>query len=345
MPAWVDALQVRIYLLLMNRLYLDALSMRLRPLFAQGIESLNGRPAFSYVAGAVAVVLAVFAAVELPVLSLEQIVLSIIVALALPLFPFHGIYIAALTRSSGYLPLLLTVLLPAAGLYGLVNLRDLPIEILRAVNVLALVGALYGSIKALGQVRVPHLLAYSSLAFYSALWWHFAAAGRLVFPALVYVAAEALLTAGLLLAWQRLRRRYGNLTLDRMHGLARPMPRFASLFSLLVMAGVGLPPFALFFRPIEMLLQPSLTISSGLWIILLMWFLTSWYLFRMMQRLLFGQHRTDMRYEDLRSGEVIYFGAILLILAVLGTTPPALLKSGLMINGHRTAMEMMLWPR
>ena len=187
---------------------------------------------------------------------------------------------------------MLTVLLPAAGLYGLVNLsRDLPIEILRAVNILALVGALYGSLKALGQVRVPHLLAYASLAFYSALWWHFAAAGRLVFPALVYVAAVALLTAGLLLAWQRLRRRYGNLTLDRMHGLARPMPRFAAMFSLFVMAAVGLPPFALFFRPIEMLLQPSLTISSGLWIILLMWFLASWYLFRMMQRLLFGPHR------------------------------------------------------
>ena len=47
------------------------------------------------------------------------------------------------------------------------------------------------------------------------------------------------------------------------------MPRFAAVFSLLIMAGVGLPPFALFFCHIEMLLQPSLTISSGLWIILL----------------------------------------------------------------------------
>jgi len=346
MPGWVDALQVRIYLLLMNRLYHDALSMRLRPVFAHVIESLNVRPLFSYVAGAVAVVLAVFAAVELPDLSPAQVALTIVVALALPIFPFHGIYIAALTRFSGYMAVLLAVLLPAAGLYGLVHLSsDLPVEIFRVVNVFALVGALFGSLKALGQVRVPHLLAYASLAFYSALWWHFAAAGRLVLPALVYVAAVALLTAGLLLAWQRLRRRYGDLTLDRMHGLAQPMPRFTAVFSLLVMSAVGLPPFALFFGHIKMLLQPSMTISSGLWIILFMWFLASWYLFRMLQRLLFGPHRVDIRYEDLRSGEVIYFVAILVTLAVLGATPPALLESSLMSAGHRAAMEMMLWSK
>jgi NADH-quinone oxidoreductase subunit L len=346
MPAWVDALQLRIYLLLMNRLYLDAVSMKLRPLFARGIEFLNLKPAFPHFAGAVAVVLAAFAAGGVPDVSPAQIVLSTIVALALPLFPLHGIYIAALTRSPGYTPALLSVLLPAAGLYGFANLsRELPAEILRAVSVLALGSALYGSLKALGQVRVPELLAYASLAFYAALWWHFTAAGNLLFPAIVYAGAVALLTAGLLLAWLRLRRRYGNLTLDRMHGLARSMPRFAAVFSLFVMAAVGLPPFALFFGHIEMLLQRSLANAPGLLIILTMWFLASWYLFRMMQRLLFGPQRVDMRYEDLRSGEVVYFAAILVILAILGLTPPAMLESSLMINGHRTAMEMMLWKK
>jgi NADH-quinone oxidoreductase subunit M len=244
------------------------------------------------------------------------------------------------------MPALFSVLLPAAGLYGFANLsRELPAEMLRAVSVLALGSALYGSLKALGQVRVPELLAYASLAFYAALWWHFTAAGNLLFPAIVYAGAVALLTAGLLLAWLRLRRRYGNLTLDGMHGLARPMPRFAAVFSLFVMAAVGLPPFALFFGHIEMLLQRSFVNAPGLLIILTMWFLASWYLFRMMQRLLFGPQRVDMRYEDLRSGEVVYFAAILVILAILGLTPPAMLESSLMINGHRTAMEMMLWKK
>ena len=82
------------------------------------------------------------------------------------------------------------------------------------------------------------------------------------------------------------------------------MPRFATVFSLLVMAAVGLPPFGLFSAYVAMLLRASATISWGLMVILFTWFLASWYLFRMMQRLLFGPHRSDVRYKDLRTGEL-----------------------------------------
>ena len=105
------------------------------------------------------------------------------------------------------------------------------------------------------------------------------------------------------------------------------MPRFAALFSLLVMAAVGLPPFALFSAHMQMLLLPLGTISWGLAVILLTWFLASWYLFRMMQRLLFGRHRDDMHYTDLRAGEFTWFAILLVILAVLGATQPAWLRN------------------
>jgi NADH-quinone oxidoreductase subunit M len=221
----------------------------------------------------------------------------------------------------------------------------LPGEVLRATGVLALSGALYGSFKALAQVRMADLLAYASLAFYSALWWHFAVIGRMPLASLVYVAALALLTAGVLLAALRLRRRYGALTLERMHGLARPMPRFAAVFALLVMGFVGLPPFGLFSSHVEMLLQPALALSPSLAVIVLSWFLASWYLFRMMQRLLFGPHRSDLRYEDLRAHELGYFIAVLVILAVLGGAPFVVLESGLMLDVGRAHLEAMLWRR
>ena len=60
----------------------------------------------------------------------------------------------------------------------------------------ALVGALYGSVKALAQSRVRLLLAYGSFSLFSILWW-FVAASRTVTPqAAVFLSAVALVTSG-----------------------------------------------------------------------------------------------------------------------------------------------------
>ena len=321
MPEWVNTLRVRIYLLLMNRLYLDALVIRVVRLFRREIDRLNASRIFPYVAALIAMGSALAFGARLPALP-AQIGLFILVAILLPLFPLHGIYVAALSRRPGYQAIALAVLLPAAGLFGFAKLMpDLPAETLRAVGVLALFGALYGSLKALGQTRVPQLVAYSGVAFFSALWWSFGVTGSFSIQSIIYVAATILISAGLLLAWQSARERYGNLTLDDMHGLAGPMPRFATVLSLLVMAAVGLLPLGLFSAYLAMLLQASATVSWGLMVILFTWFLASWYLFRMMQRLLFGPHRSDIRYNDLHASEVAGFALLLLILIVLGAMP------------------------
>ena len=83
------------------------------------------------------------------------------------------------------------------------------------------------------------------------------------------------------------------------------MPRFATLFALLVMAATGLYPFGLLSSYLAMLTQPATAISWGLGVMTLSWFFVSWYLFRMMQRLLFGAHRGDIVYRDLRANEII----------------------------------------
>jgi NADH-quinone oxidoreductase subunit L len=343
-PEWVETLQVRFYLLLINRLYLDAVSARLRAVFTPVIERANRSPIFTYGAGLLAVTAALSAA-GAPRPALVQLSPSILLALALPLFPLHGIYIAALTRAPGYFSVVVALAMPAAGLCGLMYMpAEMPAGILRAVSALALIGALYGSIRALRQIEVPRLLAYASLAFYSIVWWTFGATGSFSPPIAVFVAAAALLTAALLLAWQRLRRRYGDFSLDRAHGLARPMPRFAVVLSLLIMAAVGLPPFGLFFGNVEMLLRASPAFSWSLTIIALTWFLASWYLFRMMQRLLFGPHRADLRYEDLRANEVVYFAVLIVLLLVLGAAPRNFSSEALM-SRQRIAMEMMPWRR
>lgn len=101
---------------------------------------------------------------------------------------------------------------------------------------------MYASIKAVVQKSVPHLIAYAGLAFYSILWWQIASVGSVTREAIVYAYSVVLVIGGILLAWDRLRVRYGNLPMNRIGGLARPMPKFGLCLALLVMAAVGLPP-------------------------------------------------------------------------------------------------------
>ncbi len=332
LPEWISGIQIRCYLFFMNRLYLDGLALRLDQGFRRVILRLDQSRLFLPVAALIALVPAVVPAVaRAGELSIEHIGLSCLFALMLPLFPLHGLYVAALTRLPAYASVLLAFLLPITGLYGLAGvLPDLPAALLTGVSVLALFGALYGSIKALAQVRAPRLVAYGGLAFYSMLWWHLAVAETATPHAIIFAAAAATVTAGLLFAWRALQMRYGDLALDRIGGLARPMPRFATLFALLVMAGVGLPPFGLFAGYLAMLLHPSLTVSMsrsvGLAIVLFAWFAASWYLFKLMQRVLFGPHRSDLPYEDLGPAEVAPLVIALVFLLALGIAPHGLVE-------------------
>jgi NADH-quinone oxidoreductase subunit M len=214
-----------------------------------------------------------------------------------------------------------------------------------ALKWLALFGALYGSLKAFAQVRVPELIAYAGLALFSVFWCAIAASPNLATVHFIYAGAVALLSAGLLLAWQFLRKRYGDLDLGRFHGLARPMPRFATLYSLLVMAAVGLPPYAIFSAQAKLLLQPTLAISWGFAVILVSWFLASWYLMRMMQHLLFGRNQIEIRYTDLRAGETAWLVLLIALLIGLGAMPTTWLETDFTTQIHRIAMEPLRWHR
>jgi len=352
MPEWVGELHVRLYIFCMNRLYMDALLLRFGRGFARAARWPERSRLFAPLLSLIALGLVLPAlgrAADLPSTTLALLVAS---ALMLPLFPLQGVYIAALTRLPGYGPMLVAFLLPAAGFYGLVHLLpDLPPELLEGVSLLALFGALYGSFRALMQDRPNRLTAYAGLVFYSVLWWHLAVARSATPQATAYAGSVALLTVGLFYALNRLEVRYGNLGVDleigRMGGLALPMPRFAAMLGFLVMAAAGLPPFGLFSGFIGILLNPPVArvigMPGALPVILLAWFAASWYLFRMMQRLLFGPHRSDILYEDLRPAEVVSFVIVLAVLIGLGLAPHGFFDASSFANGYRTAMQWSPW--
>ena len=268
-------------------------------------------------------------------------------AILLPFLPFHQGYVSALTRLPGSLPSFIVLLLPAIGLHSLVTvIPTVPDVAISTVTVLALASALYGSIKALAQSRVRLLLAYGSLSFFSILWWFIAVSRTITPQAVVFLAALALVTSGLLMSWQVVRTRYGDdVDPQAISGLVRKMPQFTVLFSLLALAGMGLPPFGVFTGFIGMLLTTALTSSIALLVMMVVWLAASWYILDMVQRLLFGRERSDLRYEDLRHSELASLLVVLLIVIALGIAPASLFGITQQPPNAGTVKESVSWNR
>jgi NADH-quinone oxidoreductase subunit M len=268
-------------------------------------------------------------------------------AVLLPLMPFHDGYLTALTRLPGSLSPFIVVLLPVLGLHGLATaMPTMPNEFVAVVSLLALVSALYGAIKALAQSRIRLLLGYGSVSFFSILWWFIAGIHTVTPRTAVLAGAVGLSTAGLLVAWQVIRTRYGDdVDPQSISGLAAAMPKYAVLFSLLGLAAMGIPPFGVFAGFMGLLLTSPPSSTIGLFIALTAWLAASWYIMQMVQQLLFGLRRPDLRYADLRHPEFASLLIVVLALLALGLAPTSLYSSDRLPNNTAAMEPSLAWTR
>ncbi len=244
-------------------------------------------------------------------------------AVLVPLLPFHSGYVTALTRLPGNLPSFAAVLLPSVGLHVMTSMiQTVPPTVAGLIGLFALAGAIYGAVKMLAQTRVRLMLAYSSLSFYSMLWW-FAAASRITTSrAAILVVSVGFAINGLLIAWQIIRTRYGDdIDPSSIGGLASSMPSYAVLLSLIALAAMGLPSFGVFAGFMGLLLHSPIPSLLGLLIMLSAWLAASWYIMSAVQQLLFGTWRSDLRYRDVVPSESAALLIIILVLTMLGLTP------------------------
>jgi NADH:ubiquinone oxidoreductase subunit 4 (subunit M) len=109
------------------------------------------------------------------------------------------------------------------------------------------------------------------------------------------------------------------------------------------MAFIGFPPFAVFSAFASILLHGAAANFAALIVLVICWFAAAWCLFRMMQRLLFGPHRSEIKYEDLRTGELAGFALLLLLLMLAGTIQPDWLEPQRLEKLQTIAMEMVPW--
>ena len=275
----------------------------------------------AYTLGALCLLLTLIAAP--PLASMAALLACTIL---LPVVPFHDGHLTALTRLPGNLPSFMVLLFPALGLHSLAPLAaTLPDSIVWVMSILALAGTAYGAIKALAQSRVRLLLAYSSLSFFSMLWWCVVTARSATPRAALFVGAVGLVMCGLLVAWQIIRTRYGDdVDPQAISGLASTMPQYAVLLSLVALAAMGLPPFGVFAGFMGLLLSSTVAFSAGIIVLVCAWLAASWYILDLVQRLLFGARRTDLRYADLLHTELVSLIIVILTLLALGMAPISL---------------------
>lgn len=265
-------------------------------------------------------------------------------ATLLPLLPLHGGFVAALTQLPGNLPAFAVVLLPMVGFHSLLRLLPtLTPTMLHTLAILALVGACYGSLRAWIQSRPLSRLAYAGLAFLCLLWWYIADTGTASVHTTVYLSAVVLSSSGLLLAWYAIRARYGDIDVRSLGGMAYPMPRFSTLLALLALAALGMPPFGVYTGLVGMLLSPEFAPSGPFLLIMVVWLMASWYFMELVQWLVFGRQRADLRYEDLHHAEFASLLIVLVLLLALGTAPSRLFQSSVTTPPASVAMKGGAW--
>ncbi|MBZ5523906.1 MAG: NADH-quinone oxidoreductase subunit M, partial [Acidobacteriia bacterium] len=181
--------------------------------------------------------------------ALQWLFLGFFVAFAVkvPLFPFHtwlpDAHVEAPTAGS----VLLAAVLLKMGTYGLLrfNVGLFP-EQARAnatwINVLAIIGIIYGALVALVQPNLKKLIAYSSVSHLG-----FVVLGIFTFTqagtdgAVYQMLNHGISTGALFMLAGMIYERKHTYELRRFGGLATPMPVYATFFLVAVLSSVGLP--------------------------------------------------------------------------------------------------------
>ena len=170
-------------------------------------------------------------------------------AVKVPLFPFHtwlpDAHVEAPTAGS----VLLAAVLLKMGTYGLLRFNATLFsaqahEHAKWINVLAMIGIVYGALVALVQPNMKKLVAYSSvshLGFCVLGIFTFTQAG--VDGAVYQMLNHGISTGALFMLLGMLYERRHTYEISEYGGLATPMPVYSTLFFMITLSSVGLPLF------------------------------------------------------------------------------------------------------
>ncbi len=168
-------------------------------------------------------------------------------AVKAPIFPFHTWSPDAYSESPAAGSVLLAGIMAKLGTYGIIrfDLGLFPhavVVIAPLLLTLGVIGILYGGIVAAAQRDLKRLVAYSSLAHMGFIVVGlFALSGEAVSGAVLQMVNHGIYTAALFLLIAMIYRRRGTFMIPRLKGLQAEAPVLAGVFTLVMLASIGVP--------------------------------------------------------------------------------------------------------
>jgi NADH-quinone oxidoreductase subunit M len=265
--------------------------------------------------------------------------LFIAFAVKVPLFPLHtwlpDAHVEAPTAGS----VLLAGVLLKMGTYGLLrfNVGMFPIQSANNaawINVLAIIGIIYGALVALVQPNLKKLIAYSSVSHLG-----FVVLGIFTFTqigtdgAVYQMLNHGVSTGALFMLAGMLYERKHTYDFKEYGGLAAPMPVYATFFLIVVLSSVGLPLLNGFVGEFLVLSgtfqspQPHGMIYAILGASGVIW--SACYLLWMYQKVFYGpiQHDENKTLPDIDAREQISLWPVAIVALVMGVLSPYWMKS------------------
>jgi NADH-quinone oxidoreductase subunit M len=269
--------------------------------------------------------------------ALQWLFLGFFIAFAVkvPLFPLHtwlpDAHVEAPTAGS----VLLAGVLLKMGTYGLLrfNVGMFPAQAQNNalwINVLAIIGIIYGALVALVQPNLKKLIAYSSVSHLG-----FVVLGIFTFTpagtdgAVYQMLNHGVSTGALFMLAGMLYERKHTYDFKEYGGLATPMPVFATFFLIAVLSSVGLPLLNGFVG--EFLVLSGAFQYNAIYGILgasgVIW--GAWYLLWMYQRVFYGpiHHDENRTVPDLDGREQISLWPVAVMALIMGVLSPFWMKS------------------
>jgi NADH-quinone oxidoreductase subunit M len=246
----------------------------------------------------------------------------------LPVVPLHTSVRDALTEANTPVAVLIRGTVMTIGGYGLMRITltafpDAAHRFGMVLVVLAVVGALWGTVGALAQDDLRRMLAYGAIGQMGLVLLAIGSASAIALNgAVLMLVADGLTGSLLLLVVGTVQERTRTRSIARLGGLVWQLPKLTGLAVLAGLAAIGLPFLAAFVAEL-MIFTGSFPVHHAATVIVMATTIgTTGYMVWMLQRVFFGPSREAFaRLKDATTLELTYLIPMAIAVVILGVIP------------------------